>query len=83
MEKINNCEEQSKLIKWNITQKILNKAANLNIKIPKGLKQEIYNSEALNKADSGFKCQICQKVFKEGRQLGGHISRAHKKHEKM
>ena len=25
-----------------------------------------------------FRCKFCFKVFSEGRQLGGHVSRAHK-----
>ena len=26
-----------------------------------------------------YKCEICQKSFDDGRKLGGHISKAHKK----
>ncbi len=30
------------------------------------------------KLKSVFKCEYCNKEFKEGRQLGGHVSKAHK-----
>ena len=37
----------------------------------------IANLENSN-ADKVFRCRYCPKEFNDGRQLGGHVSRAHK-----
>ena len=46
----------------------------------KGLKEELESFITVNtpKPDR-FKCKICGKDFNDGRKLGGHVSRAHKK----
>ena len=71
--------------KWKMSQMIIDKSQNLPCSIPLCLTQGIMlkNSDSLIEQKKMFECKICLKSFADGRQLGGHISRAHTKQKRI
>lgn len=53
------------------------KSESLKERIPEELRQKMCEKVNDGKEAKEFICKYCLKSFKDGRQLGGHTSRAH------
>jgi transposase-like protein len=68
-------ETMAKEIRLTISEQIREKALRLSIRIPEEVSARMCDS--VEEKTKKFKCKHCGKEFSDGRQLGGHISRAH------
>ena len=65
------------LISQEVSKQLIRKSRELNICLPQELKEKC--AAFITGPEKVYQCKICFKVFDEGRKLGGHVSRAHKK----
>lgn len=68
------CDEINK----EISKKLISKARFLQVELTQDLQEKCsyFLTEPIER--NSYRCKICDRVFDDGRKLGGHISRAHK-----
>ena len=74
--KIEVLESLIELVNKEISRQLKRKSIELNIEVTQDLKEKCSSFLAAN--EKAYSCKICLKAFSDGRQLGGHVSRAHK-----
>lgn len=74
--KIEELEMLIELVNREISKQLKRKSIELNIEVTQDLKEKCSSYLAAN--EKAYSCKVCLKAFSDGRQLGGHVSRAHK-----
>lgn len=78
LRKIQMLETTIEKINLEISKELMRKSSELKIKLTQDLKEKCSNY--ITGPEKAYACKFCNKSFDEGRKLGGHVSRAHKKH---
>lgn len=78
MAKIYDIEQVIENIRKDVSHQLFRKEGEINIELTQDLRDKCQNYLAGFGGNKFYSCKVCNKVFDDGRKLGGHVSRAHK-----